>query len=228
METKESYRVLIVEDDPVIAGAVSKDLKNWGLQCHCVVDFQNVLGEFRSFEPQLVILDIYLPFFNGYHWCTQIRQESQVPILYLSSAADKMNIVMAMGMGGDDFVTKPFEIEVLTAKVQALLRRSYDFSPVAAPMTCRGALLHTGDASLRYGGQRLELTRNEYRILSTLMQQPGQIVSRDALMCALWESDEYVDENTLSVNVARLRKKLADLGLEDFITTKKGMGYLVE
>lgn len=224
----QPYRILIVEDDGVIASSVARYLSKWGFETQVVTDFHDVMATFGAFDPHLVVLDIYLPFYNGYHWCTEIRKQSSAPILYLSSAADKMNIVMAMNMGGDDFVTKPFEPEILTAKIQALLRRSYDYAPRLDGPTCRGAVLNTADASLSYDGTRLELTRNELRILGTLMQEPGRIVSRDGLMQALWETDCYVDENTLTVNVARLRKKLAEVGLSDFIVTKKGLGYLVE
>lgn len=224
----QSYRIFIVEDDGVIASSVARYLDKWGFETQCVTDFHDVMTAFRAFAPQLVLLDIYLPFFNGYHWCTEIRRESDVPIVYLSSASDKMNIVMAMNMGGDDFVTKPFEPEVLTAKIQALLRRCYDYAPSADRLSHGGVTVNLADASLSCAVGRLELTRNELRILSTLLQEPGRIVSRDGLMQALWETDSYVDENTLTVNVARLRKKLGELGLTDFIVTKKGLGYLVE
>lgn len=180
------------------------------------------------YDPQLVLLDISLPFYNGYYWCAEIRKLSKVPIIFISSASDKMDIVMAMNMGGDDFLSKPFDLTVLTAKVQALLRRAYDFTVESALMECRGAVLNTADGTLVFRGERIELTRNEHRILQMLMQNRGKIVSRDAIMTRLWESDSFVDENTLTVNVARLRKKLEGAGLTDFIKTKKGSGYLVE
>ena len=221
------FRIFIVEDDPVIAEGVAQQLGLWGLEAKCGENFRNVLEEFAAFDPHLVILDITLPFFNGYHWCSQIRQVSKVPILFLSSASDNMNIVMAMSMGGDDFVAKPFDLEVLTAKIQALLRRTYDFGAAAPLLECRGAVLDTGDNTLNYQGHKLELTRNEYRILQVLLEHKGNTVSRETLMQKLWETDSFVDENTLTVNMARLRRKLEGMGLEDFIHTKKGMGYLI-
>ena len=192
------------------------------------MDFQRVLEEFQAFGPHLVLLDIGLPYRNGYHWCAGMRKVSRVPIVFLSSASDNMNIVMAMNMGGDDFVAKPFDLDVLTAKVQALLRRTYDFGAAAPMLEARGAVLDTGDNSLTYEGQKLELTRNEYRMLQVLLEQKGRTVSRETLMQRLWETDSFVDENTLTVNMARLRRKLEGLGLTEFIRTKKGLGYLIE
>ena len=222
------YRIFLVEDDQSIAGAVAKHLDSWGWEVHRVMDFQRVLEEFQAFGPHLVLLDIGLPFRNGYHWCAGMRKVSRVPIVFLSSASDNMNIVMAMNMAGDDFVAKPFDLDVLTAKVQALLRRTYDFGAAAPLLEARGAVLDTGDNSLTYEGQKLELTRNEYRMLQVLLEQKGRTVSRETLMQRLWETDSFVDENTLTVNMARLRRKLEGLGLMDFIRTKKGLGYLLE
>ena len=220
------YRIFLVEDDQSIAGAVAKHLDSWGWEVHRVMDFQRVLEEFQAFGPHLVLLDIGLPFRNGYHWCAGMRKVSRVPIVFLSSASDNMNIVMAMN--GDDFVAKPFDLDVLTAKVQALLRRTYDFGAAAPLLEARGAVLDTGDNSLTYEGQKLELTRNEYRMLQVLLEQKGRTVSRETLMQRLWETDSFVDENTLTVNMARLRRKLEGLGLTEFIRTKKGLGYLIE
>ena len=186
------------------------------------------MEEFTAFDPQLVLLDISLPFFNGYHWCTQIRAVSRVPVVFLSSASENMNIVMAMNMGADDFIAKPFDLDVLTAKVQALLRRTYDFAPAEPVLSHRGAVLQTGGQSLLVNGEKLPLSKNEYRILWTLLKEKGKIVSREKLMEALWQTDSFVDENTLSVNMARLRKKLDGAGLAGFIATRVGAGYLVE
>lgn len=185
------------------------------------------MTEFAAFDPQLVLMDIRLPFYNGYYWCTEIRKVSKVPVIFLSSVADNMNIVMAMNMGGDDFIPKPFDLEVLTAKIQALLRRSYDFAGSSSMLEHKGAVLKLLDASLIWNGQQIELTKNELKILQTLMEHKEKIVSREELMEKLWESDAYVDENTLSVNVNRLRKKLSSVGLDDFILTKKGIGYRI-
>ena len=222
------HRIFIVEDDAVIADVVERHLSGWGYQVRQCRDFEHVLEEFAAFDPQLMILDISLPFFNGYHWCRSIRQVSKVPILFLSSASDNMNIVMAVQMGGDDFVAKPFDLTVLTAKVQALLRRTYDFGPAAPLLECGGAVLNLSDASLTVGQARVELTRNEFRILRLLLEHRGEIVSREAIMTCLWASDSFVDDNTLAVNINRLRKKLAAAGLGDFIRTRKGAGYQVE
>ena len=222
------YRILLVEDDPGIAQAVCAHLRQWELDARCVQNFRAVMEEFTAFDPQLVLLDISLPFFNGYHWCREIRKVSKVPILFLTSASDDMNLVMAMEMGGDDLLAKPFDLQVLSAKVQALLRRAYDFGPSSHLLSCGAAVLNVSDGTLDAHGQRVELTRNECRILQLLLEHKGEIVSRDALMTRLWESDSFVDENTLTVNVARLRKKLESAGLTDFIRTRKGAGYLVE
>ena len=222
------YRILIVEDDAVIAAAVKKHLENWGMEALCAQDFQDVMHTFLQFQPHLVLLDLALPCYNGYHWCAEIRRVSTVPVVFLSSASDNMNIVMAMNMGGDDFIAKPFDLDVLLAKVQAVLRRSYDLAESRPALSHRGATLDLSDATLTYRGQKIELTKNDYRILQALMENRGRIISRAALMERLWATDSYVDENTLSVSVARLRKKLEAAGLTDFITTKKGLGYIVE
>ena len=222
------YRIFIVEDDRGIAEAVKQQLSMWNLEGICVQDFRNVLSEFVQQAPHLVLMDIALPFFNGYYWCGEIRKLSTVPILFISSASDNMNMVMAMNMGADDFIAKPFDQNVLMAKIQAMLRRTYDFSSSVPVLEHRGAVLNTGDNSLLWQEKKIELTKNEYRILLVLMENRGKVVSREQLMERLWETDSFVDENTLTVNMARLRKKLADAGLTDFITTKKGMGYLIE
>lgn len=223
------YRIFIVEDDGVIAGAVRRHLESWGYQVACAQRFDAVLAEFVEFDPQLVLMDISLPFYNGYHWCQEIRKVSQAPILFLTSASDNVNVVMAMQMGGDDLLAKPFDLQVLSAKVQAMLRRAYDFGRTApALLSCGGAVLNLSNGTLSVNGQRVELTKNEGKLLQLLLEKKGRIVSRDAMMTALWESDSFVDENTLSVNVNRLRRKLEAAGLPDFIRTKKGAGYLVE
>lgn len=221
------YRIFLVEDDETIARLIKKHLEKWEYEVSTVQDFGNVLGEFAVCDPQLVLLDIRLPFYNGHYWCTQIRQVSKVPIIFLSFVSDNMNIVMAMNMGADDFILKPFDLEVLTAKVQALLRRSYDFAGSSSMLEHKGMLLNLSDATILYQEQKVELTKNELKILQTLIENKTQVVTRETLMTRLWESDMYVDENTLSVNVNRLRKKLTSIGLEDSILTKKGIGYQI-
>ena len=224
---KNKYRILIVEDDEVIARSIQKLMGDWGWEACCVEDFSKVLDTFASYNPHLVILDIALPACNGFYWCMEIRKISRVPVVFLSSASDNMNIVIAMNMGGDDFIAKPFDRSVLAAKIQAILRRTYDFAANAELVAHRGAVLNTADATLTYQGQRIDLTKNDYKILKMLLENKGKTVSREALMTRLWETDSFVDENTLTVNITRLRKKLEKAGLSDFIVTKKGMGYLV-
>ena len=222
------YRILIVEDDPVITETLCAYMGRWGMEARGIEDFQNVLREFAALDPQLVLMDIALPFFDGYHWCAEIRKISTAPILFISSAGDNLNILRALDAGADDFVSKPFDLSVLMAKVQALLRRAYAFAGQSALLTCGDLMLNTSDGAVTCRGQRAELTRNENRILTVLMENKGKIVSRDALMARLWETDAFVDENTLSVNITRLRRKLAAVGAEDLIKTRKGMGYLIE
>ena len=222
------YRILIVEDDLVIAETIEKHIGTWGWEGAVVKDFQHVLEEFVSFDPQLVLMDITLPFFNGYHWCSEIRRISKVPVIFLSSASDNVNIVMAITMGGDDFIAKPFDLNVLTAKIQAMLRRTYDFSGQSQLMEHRGAIFNIGDATISFEGSRAELTKKEIRILQQLLENKGKAVSRESVMTRLWETDSYVDDNTLTVNINRLRRKLEGIGLRDFIITKKGIGYLIE
>ena len=221
------YRIFIVEDDEVIARTVKNHLEKWNYTVHCVENFDEVMAEFAAFDPQLVLMDIHLPFYNGYHWCTQIRQISQLPIIFLSSMNDNMNIVMAINMGGDDFVAKPVDPLVLSAKVKAILRRSYEIEGNPNIIDFEGARLNLNDEMLSVNGTSVELTRNEFRILRTLLENKGRIVSRQDLMLALWQDDCYVEENTLTVNVGRLRKKLEEAGLRDVIVTKPGRGYLI-
>ena len=214
------YKILIVEDDRVIADKMKEHLEKWDYEVACVQDFKRVQEEYTAFDPQLVIMDIILPFYNGFHWCTQIRQISSVPILFLSSASDNMN--------GDDFVEKPFDLNVLTAKIQALLRRAYSFTGQLNVLEYRDVILNLNDAAVTFHGERMELTKNDFKILQILMENAGKIVKRDRIMERLWESDEFIDDNTLTVNMTRLRKKLESIGICDFIATKKGIGYVIE
>lgn len=222
------YRLLIIEDDRGIAEAIKVQAEMWELKVHCVENFRNVMAEFSEFEPHIILLDIALPFFNGYHWCSEIRKVSNVPIIFISSASDNMNMIMAMNMGADDFIAKPFDQSVLMAKLQAMLRRTYDFAASVPVLEHRGALLNTGDNTLTYKNEKISLSKNEFRILLILMENKGKVVSREKLMELLWETDSFIDENTLTVNVGRLRKRLDGAGLENFITTKFGVGYLIE
>ena len=221
------YRIFLVEDDETIAKTVKKHLESWDYEVETATDFSNVMAEFVKFDPQLVLMDIKLPYYNGYHWCAEIRKQSKVPVVFLSSQTDNMNIVMAVNMGGDDFIAKPFDLNVLTVKVQAMLRRAYDFVGSSNVLEHDGVILNLTEGTVTYRKNKTELTKNELRILQSLMENSGSIVTRDMLMTKIWESDDYIDENTLSVNVNRLRKKLAEMGLEDYIVTKKGMGYRI-
>lgn len=222
------YKMLIVEDDPTIADEVAAQIAPWGIEAKKADDLRNVMQVFAKFQPHIVLLDISLPFFNGYHWCEQIRAVSKVPVIFISSASDNMNIVMAMNLGADDFVSKPFDMNVLTAKVRALLRRTYDFGASVPLLEHKGAILNTGDGSLSVNGEKVSLSKNEYRILLCLMENKGKTVSREKLMERLWQTDQFIDENTLTVNVNRLRKKLDAAGLADFIETKFGVGNIVD
>ena len=221
------YRIFLVEDDRALALELKKQLEQYGNEARIVSDFRAVTEEVRAYDPHLVLMDIMLPYQNGYYWTAQLRKFTSVPIVFLSSASDGMNLVMAVNMGGDDFIAKPVEPMVLNAKVQAVLRRTYEMNGAAHTLTFCGASLDLNDGSVSCGGGRAELTKNEFRILRTLLENRGKIVSRDALMLRLWNDDCFVEENTLTVNVTRLRKKLETLGLTDVIVTKPGSGYVI-
>ena len=222
------HRIFIVEDDKMIAESVQKHLQQWGYEVVVATDFSNILGEVTKAGPDLILLDITLPNFNGFYWCRAIRKMYKLPIIFISSASDNMNIVMAMDMGGDDFIAKPFDLSVLTAKIGAMLRRSYSFSGQMSALEHKGAILNMVDDTVTYNGEKIELSKNEAQIMTLLMENAGSIVSRDLIMMQLWDSDNFIDDNTLTVNITRIRKKLKDIGLDDFIKTKKGRGYIVE
>lgn len=221
------YKILIVEDEESIAVSEKEHLEKWDFEVQCVTDFKNVITHVTDFQPDLVLMDVKLPFYNGFYWCSEIRKFSKIPIIFVSSADDDMNIVMAMDMGGDDFIAKPFALPVLTAKINAMLRRSYSFKGQVNMLEHNGIRLNLSDAVASSEGGDAELTRNEFKILKLLMENAGEMVSRDTIMMELWESDSFIDDNTLTVNVARIRKKLKEIGVDGYITTKKGIGYLV-
>lgn len=221
------YKILIVEDDSTITAVLKRTLEKWGYEAETISDFGRVGEEFLRCSPDLVLLDISLPFFDGYYWCQEFRKTSQVPIIFISSASDDMNLVMAVNMGADDFLSKPFKLEVVLAKIQALLRRTYTFGTRRDVLRTGDMILSLNDAVLSYHDCRLELTKNEFRILSLLMEKRGTVVSRDEIIRNLWENESFIDDNTLTVNMTRLRKKLEEIGLKDFIETKKGLGYLL-
>ena len=222
------YKIFIVEDDKSIAESMKQHLTQWDYDVYCVTDFKTVKEDFIRDDPHLVLMDIKLPFFNGYHWCEEIRAISAVPIIFISSASDNMNIVMAMNMGGDDFIAKPFSLEVLTAKVQAIIRRTYSMQGQMNIIEHKGAVLDMANTALTYSGEKIDLTRNDFRIMQLLMENKGSVVTREKIMEKLWESESFIEDNTLTVNITRLRRKLESAGLCHFITTKKGIGYMVE
>lgn len=221
------YKIFVIEDDNVISGEIQSHLQKWGYEVKVTDDFSDIMSQFSKYAPQLVLMDIMLPFYNGYYWCNEIRKVSKVPIIFLSSAGDNMNIVMAMNMGGDDFITKPFDLEVLSAKVQAMLRRSYAFQSQTSLLEHKGVILNISDASLWYQDKKVELTKNEFKILQILFENMGNTVSREQIMKRLWDNECFVDDNTLTVNMTKMRKKLEEIGIINLIQTKKGMGYKI-
>ena len=224
-----TYKILVVEDDFTIATELKTMMTGWGYDVKLTEDFEDILGEFNAFQPHLVLMDIGLPFANGFIRCTKIREVSKVPVIFLSSASDNINLVTAINMGADDFVAKPFDFNVLTAKIMAVLRRAYAFAEEKSDVIeYRGASYNASDSTITIAGTKVDLTKNENRIMSALLSAKGSIVSRNSLMQQLWDDDCFVDENTLSVNMNRLRKKLEAAGLPDFIVTKKGQGYIIE
>lgn len=223
-----NYKVFIIEDEVDMAESMQKLLERWGLSVSICVDFENIIKEFNELDPHVVLMDINIPTFDGFYWCKKIREISKVPIIFVSSRDSNMDIVMAISNGGDDYIQKPFDSNVLIAKIQAILRRNYEYKNVEAQiMECNGLILNLNDTTIRYEGYTVELTKNEYKILKVLIENQGKVVSRDSLMRQLWNDDVYVNENTLTVNINRLRKKLDDMGINDLINTKKGMGYII-
>ena len=218
-------KIMIVEDDEVISLTLKRHLEKWNFEVYVVEDFEHVMEVFLDYQPTLVLLDISLPFYNGYHWCQEMRKVSEIPIIFISSTNENMNIVMAMNMGADDFINKPFDLNVITAKIQAMIRRTYSFSKQFHILTYKELILNLLEATVSYHDQVIELNKNELKIMQMLFEKAETYVSRDELMIELWQSDQFVDDNTLSVNMNRLRKKLDDFGLDSLIQTKKGIGY---
>lgn len=220
-------KIMIVEDDPTIASVLALELQKWGYEPFVVNDFQNILDQYHAEAPQLILMDIQLPAYNGYYWCQEIRKISQVPLIFISSRSENMDIVMAIQMGGDDYIQKPFDLNVALAKIQALLRRTYDFTENENYLHLGSVILKPGESRLIYGDNELDLTRNELRTLELLFQKKGTFVAREEIMVRLWEDEAFIDDNTLAVTITRLRKKMKKIGLDSFIVTKKGMGYSV-
>lgn len=222
------YKIFIVEDDFTMAEVMKRQIESWGHSVHLAEQFSDILPEFTEYDPHMVLLDIMLPFFNGYHWCSEIRKISNVPVIFISSASDNMNIVMAMNMGGDEYIEKPFDLNVLTAKIQAILRRAYGLAPKPDKCSYKDITLDINSTNLCGKDEEISLTKNEYLILKILIENNNKVVSREEIMDALWGNDEFVDDNTLTVNMTRLRKKLGEIGCDDYIKTKKGLGYILE
>lgn len=221
-------RIMIIEDDAVIARTLEQQLINWGYEVLVATNFATIVTDFARFSPQLLLLDIMLPGQNGFVICDEIRKFSKVPIIYISSASDNFNIMLALEKGGDDFIAKPFDINVLHAKLQAILRRTYNYSVQSHLITHAECVLDLAESTLSYNSNRLELTKTEMKIMQLLIEHNGAFVERETIMMRLWQSDCFVDENTLSVYIARLRKKLETVNLSDYIETKKGVGYMVK
>ena len=219
-------KIYLVEDDQQIVNLLTSQLEKYQFQVRAATDFQNIVNDIADFEPDLVLLDISLPFYNGYYWCGEIRRESKLPIIFISSASNNMNIVMAINMGADDFIAKPFDLPVFIAKIQALLRRTYDFSD-APFLQYKEYRLDLTDNLLFFEKESILLTNNEVKILSLLFQDPNQLIMKEKIMERLWENEAFIDSNTLSVNMNRLRKKVMDSGLDRYIQTVKGKGYFL-
>ncbi len=222
------HTIMLVEDDSALCSQIIEGLKKWGFNADSAVNFENIIEDFSKIKPQLVIMDINLPCYDGFYWCSRIRELSKVPVIFLSSRDTNMDIIMAVNTGADDYIAKPFSMQILIAKIQAILRRTYDYTTSDQDyIEHRGLILNMGESSVIYGNSKSELTKNEMKILRLLMANKGKIVSRESIMKLLWDDDQYVNDNTLTVNINRLRSRLADLGLEDYIETKKGQGYIV-
>lgn len=249
------FKILVVEDDFTIANIVKKELEKWQYNVKTAEDFNSIVDLFLDYEPHLVIMDISLPYFNGYYWCEEIRKHSDVPIVFLSSKDDNMDIIMAIQMGADDYIIKPFDLQVFIAKINAIIRRAYSFGRNESVIKLDNMILNLNKHSLTVidsvigdGGKsissnngnnnsddssvrdasEIELTKNETKILEMLFNSSGSYVTREDIMVKLWDDEEFIDENTLTVNIARLRKKLSQNGIDDFIKTKKGYGYGVD
>ncbi|UUV13677.1 response regulator transcription factor [Clostridioides difficile] len=222
------FKIMVVEDDVSLKNIIAKCLIKWGHDVHQIENLENIIEEFKNYNPELVLLDINLPFYDGFHWCNEIRKISKVPIIFISSRNSNMDVIMGVNLGADDYIQKPFSVDVLVAKVNALLRRTYNFvDNNSNQIIHNGVTLDLSTATINYEDNTIELTKNEIKILYELMKYKGQIVSRNKLMKKLWDNDWFVDDNTLTVNVNRIRSKLNEIGLEDFIETKRGLGYII-
>lgn len=224
----DPIKVYVVEDDDVILNALKKFLQNWSYEVHVADDFSTVYEKFLKVNPDLVLLDVSLPFFNGYYWCEQIRKSSNVPIIFISSADENLNKIMAMNMGADDYITKPFDLELLLAKIKAILRRTFEYSESTNNISYKDVIIDRDRMLLKFANEEISLSKNEYLILEMMFEYPEKVFRREEFMDKIWQTDEFIDDNTLTVNIMRLRKKLEDIGLKNFIKTKKKVGYYIE
>lgn len=222
------YHIMLVEDDEALCRQICEGLEKWGFSADMAMNFENIMEDFSRIKPQLVIMDVNLPCFDGFYWCRKIREISKTPVVFLSSRDTNMDIIMGVNTGADDYITKPFSMQVLIAKLQAIIRRTYDYDSTSSEfIEHKGLILNSGEGFITSGSDKAELTRNEHKILTLLMNNKGRVVSRESIMQLLWDDDVYVNDNTLTANINRLRSKLADIGQTDFIITKKGQGYMV-
>lgn len=221
-------KILIIEDEKNIALLLSKELEQWGYTTKGIEDFNNIMSEVSEFEPSIILMDITLPYYNGYYWTQKIRQESNVPIIFISSHTEPIDMIQAIQFGADDYITKPIDIAVVRAKIQAILRRTYDYAIETDRLNFNGLSLNLSSARLEGAEFSINLTRTELLILEMLFQSKDQIAKREKIIDHCWQSEDFIDDNTLAVNIARLRKKLATVGLTELIHTKKGIGYYLK
>ena len=224
----EKFKIFLIEDDEIIAKSLKKFLENWSYDVYLVKDYEKVFEEYKKIDPAIILIDISLPFFNGYYWCEQVRKVSNLPIIFISSASENLNKIMAMNMGADDYITKPFDLELLLAKIKALLRRSYEYTEPSHNIAYKDIVIDRDRMVLSFGYSQLSLSKNEYLILEMMFVHPEKIFQREEIMDKIWQTDEFIDDNTLTVNIMRLRKKLDSIGLKNFIKTKKKVGYYIE
>lgn len=224
----EKFKIFLIEDDEIIAKSLKKFLENWSYDVYLVEDFEKVFEEYKKIDPAIILIDISLPFFNGYYWCEQVRKVSNLPIIFISSASENLNKIMAMNMGADDYITKPFDLELLLAKIKALLRRSYEYTEISNNIAYEDIVIDRDKMLLIFDNKHISLTKNEYLILEMMFAHPQKVFRREEFMDKIWQTDEFIDDNTLTVNIMRLRKKLEEIGLSNFIKTKKKVGYYIE
>jgi response regulator len=224
----DRFKIFLIEDDEIIAKSLKKFLENWSYDVYLVEDFEKVFEEYKKIDPAIILIDISLPFFNGYYWCEQVRKVSNLPIIFISSASENLNKIMAMNMGADDYITKPFDLELLLAKIKALLRRSYEYTEISNNIAYEDIVIDRDKMLLIFDNKQISLTKNEYLILEMMFAHPQKVFRREEFMDKIWQTDEFIDDNTLTVNIMRLRKKLEEIGLSNFIKTKKKVGYYIE